>query len=305
MYPTPPSIKTEVFFRVPDHLRRPGQLNAERRAAAKGGDKTDCFLEGPSFDLNGNLYLVDVAYSRIFRVDPAGNIEVLCEYNGEPNGLKIHRDGRIFVTDHKLGLLLLDPNTGGLLPVVERYMTESFKGLNDLFLTSQGDIYFTDQGQSSIDDPNGKVYRLNVAGRLERILHNVPSPNGIVMSPDEKLLYVAATRGNAVWRSYLTPEGALVRTGIFVQLSGGTGPDGMAMDIEGNLMVAHVGAGIVWGFSALGVPIMRIESCKGLAITNMAYGGKDNRTLFITESESGCVLIANLDVPGRPMHSHQ
>ena len=230
---------------------------------------------------------------------------MLCEYNGEPNGLKIHRDGRIFVTDHKLGLLLLDPNTGGLLPVVERYMTESFKGLNDLFLTSQGDIYFTDQGQSSIDDPNGKVYRLNVAGRLERLLHNVPSPNGIVMSPDEKLLYVAATRGNAVWRSYLTPEGALVRTGIFVQLSGGTGPDGMAMDIEGNLMVAHVGAGIVWGFSALGVPIMRIESCKGLAITNMAYGGKDNRTLFITESESGCVLIANLDVPGRPMHSHQ
>ena len=131
MYPTPPNIKTEVFFRVPDHLRRPGQLNAERRAAAKGGDKTDCFLEGPSFDLAGNLYLVDVAFSRIFRVDSAGNVEVLCEYNGEPNGLKIHRDGRIFVTDHKLGLLLLDPNTGGLLPVVERYMTESFKGLND------------------------------------------------------------------------------------------------------------------------------------------------------------------------------
>jgi gluconolactonase len=79
----------------------------------------------------------------------------------------------------------------------------------------------------------------------------------------------------------------------------------MAMDIEGNLMVAHVGAGIVWGFSALGVPIMRIDSCEGLATTNMAYGGKDNQTLFITESESGCVLIANLDVPGRPMHSHQ
>ena len=153
-------------------------------------------------------------------------------------------------------------------------------------------------------DWTGRVYRLNAAGRLERLMDRVPSPNGIVMNPAEKMLYVAVTRQNAVWKGALAPDGSLNRVGLFIQMSGGTGPDGMAMDQAGNLVVAHAGAGFVWVFSPLGVPILRLDSCQGHMTTNVAYGGPDNRNLYITESESGCVLVARLDTPGQLMHSH-
>ena len=304
MYPAPPVIKTEVFARIPDKFRKRGQLSAERLAAGKGNLNTDSFIEGPSFDKAGNLYITDIAFGRIFRIRPSGDVDLVAEYDGEPNGLKIHRDGRILVTDHKCGLLLVDPDSGSVTPIVQRHMTETFRGLNDLFITREGDIWFTDQGASSMLDCTGRVYRLNTAGRLERLMDRVPSPNGIVMNPAEKMLYVAVTRQNSVWKGALAPDGSLNRVGLFIQMSGGTGPDGMAMDQAGNLVVAHAGAGIVWVFSPLGVPILRLDSCEGHMTTNVAYGGPDNRNLYITESESGCVLTARLDTPGQLMHSH-
>ena len=305
MYPAPPVKKTEVFARIPDKYRRPGQISAERVAAGKSSPHTDCFIEGPAFDKAGNLYLVDIAFGRVFKVKPSGDIDVVAEWDGEPNGLKIHQDGRIFIADHKCGLLLLDPERGSVSSVAPRYMTENFKGLNDLYIARNGDIYFTDQGQSSIQDPSGRVYRRDVAGHTVRLLDNVPSPNGIVMSPNEKTLYVAATRGNCVWRANLLPDGTgLVRPGIFVQMSGASGPDGMAVDQAGNLVVAHAGAGIVWVFSPLGQPIWRIDSCQQAHTTNVAYGGPQNRHLYITESESGCVLVTEMEIAGQPMHSH-
>ena len=304
MYPAPPIVKTEVFARIPDKYRKRGQLSAERLAAGKGNASTDSFIEGPSFDKAGNLYITDIAFGRIFRIKPSGDVDLVAEYDGEPNGLKIHHDGRILVTDHKCGLVQIDPDSGSVTPVVQRHMTEMFRGLNDLFITREGDIWFTDQGASSMLDWTGRVYRLNTAGRLERLMDRVPSPNGIVMNPAEKMLYVAVTRQNSVWKGALAPDGSLNRVGLFIQMSGGTGPDGMAMDQAGNLVVAHAGAGFVWVFSPLGVPILRLDSCEGHMTTNVAYGGPDNRNLYITESESGCVLTARLDTPGQLMHSH-
>ena len=142
-------------------------------------------------------------------------------------------------------------------------------------------------------------------GALDLLLSNVPSPNGLVLTPDEGILYLAVTRGNAVWRVPLNPDGTLGRVGIFIQLSGGTGPDGMAMDSEGNLAVCHVGLGSVWLFTRFGRPLCEIPSCTGHATTNAAYGGADGRTLFITESETGTILQARLEAPGLPLYSHQ
>jgi gluconolactonase len=103
----------------------------------------------------------------------------------------------------------------------------------------------------------------------------------------------------------LSPDGSIGRVGIFIQLSGGTGPDGMAMDESDNLAVCHVGLGTVWLFSHLGEPLYRIRSCAGLQTTNCAYGGKDGTSLFITESATGSVLRAELQVAGRAMFSHR
>lgn len=305
MFKAPPEIGTEVFARIPNQYRKFGQLSQERILAGKGSPKTDSYIEGPAFDRDGNLYIVDIAFGLIYQINPQGQVKLLVEYDGEPNGLKIHRDGRIFVADHKNGLMLFDPASGSVKPFIERFKTESFKGLNDLVFSKQGKLYFTDQGQSGLQDPSGRVFCLDMQGNLGCLLNNVPSPNGIALNPAENFLYIAATRANSVWRAMLLPDGSITRVGNFIQLSGGSGPDGLAVDQEGNLYVAHAGLGSVWKFSAQGEPLLRIRSCAGMMTTNLAFGGKDNQDLFITESESGSILRVRMDTPGLTLFSHQ
>lgn len=304
MYAPPEVIQTEIFARLPDKFRRKDPDNpwviVNRR-----GLPADSFLEGPSFDRDGQLYIVDIPYGRIFRISPAGEFTLVAEYDGEPNGLKIARDGRIVITDYRHGLMLLDPASGKVSSLLERRWSERFKGVNDLVFAKNGDIYFTDQGQTGMHDPTGRVYRLRVDGTLDLLVNNVPSPNGLVLNGAEHILYVAATRGNNVWRVPLMPDGTVSKVGIFVQLSGSLGgPDGMAIDQDDNLVIAHAGLGTVWVFSRMGEPLYRVKSCAGLATTNVAYGGPDNKTLYITESETGSILQARMPVAGRPMASH-
>jgi gluconolactonase len=291
-------IKSEVFARVPDRLR------ARENPRRQSGVARDCFLEGPSFDRAGNLYVTNIPYGQIFRVSPQGEFALAAEYDGEPNGLKIHRDGRIFIADHKQGLLLLDPGSGKVESLLDRPHGERFKGLNDLVFAKNGDLYFTDQGESGLHDPTGRLYRLRASGRLEVLLDNVPSPNGLVLTPNEDILYLAVTRNNAVWRVPLLEDGNLGRVGIFIQMSGGTGPDGMAIDAEGNLAICHVGMGSIWRFSRLGRPLAEIQSCAGIGTTNAAYGGPDGKAIYVTESETGTILSARLEIPGKQMYSH-
>jgi gluconolactonase len=132
----------------------------------------------------------------------------------------------------------------------------------------------------------------------------VPSPNGIALSPDERTLYVAVTRANAVWRMPLMADGFPSKVGNFLQLSGGTGPDGIAVLASGGLAVCHVGLGAVWLFGPTGEPEWRVDSCAGHGTTNLAFGGADRRTLYVTESETGQILRADLPVAGLPLYSH-
>ena len=126
------------------------------------------------------------------------------------------------------------------------------------------------------------------------------------MNKEETALFVAVTRGNCVWRMPFLRDGTIAKVGLFVQMSGGMGPDGMALDDAGRLVVAHVGLGSVWVFDRLGVPIYRIKSCAGASTTDAAYGGPERKTLYITEAEHGVILKALLPAPvsGKPMYSH-
>lgn len=301
MFAPPPVIKTEVFAELPDSLRKTGQT-AEWLRVQKRGASMGSFLEGPSFDEEGNLYVVDIPYGRIFRISPVGDFSLVAEYDGEPNGLKFHKDGRAFIADHKNGIMVLDPRTGHVEPYLDRPLLERFKGVNDLFFASNGDLYFTDQGQTGLHDPTGRLYRLDTDGHLDCLLDNVPSPNGLVLDLEEVSVLLAVTRGNCVWRVPMLIDGTATKVGVFLNLSGGFGPDGMALDIEGSLVVCHPGLGAVWIFSRIGVPLYRIQSCTGLVVTNCAYGGPDRKSLFITEAETGTILRAEVPVAGRPMY---
>ena len=168
------------------------------------------------------------------------------EYDGWPNGLKFHRDGRAFIADHKRGIMQFDPASGAVTPVLEEVRREGFKGTNDLVFARNGDLYFTDQGQTGLQDPTGRVYRLSTSGQVNCLLDNIPSPNGIVLSPDEKTLFIAVTRANQVWRLPLHPDGTTSKVAAFLTLSGGlAGPDGLAIDEAGGLAVAHCGLGAI------------------------------------------------------------
>lgn len=301
MFEPPQIVDTEVFTELPREFRQ--LRHSDWADANQAGRQLDSFLEGPSFDTAGNLYVVDIPHGRIFRISPDGVFTLISEYDGEPNGLKIHRDGRIFVADYKNGIMLLDPMTGKIEPLLARRAAERFKGPNDLFFAQNGDLYFTDQGQTGLHDRSGRVYRLSGGGHLDLVLDGIPSPNGLVMDIEEKTLFVAVTRGNNIWRLPLLPDGTTTKVGIFIQLSGGIGPDGLAIDEEGNLAVAHPGLGAVWQFDRLGQPLYRIRSCAGLLTTNLAYGGDDRKTLYITESATGKILMARLNVAGKPMFS--
>jgi gluconolactonase len=304
MFPPPEPLDTRVFARLPDCFRKNDPQNVWA-ITNRRGIPTDSFLEGPSFDRDGNLYVVDIPFGRVFRISPSGEFALITEYDGEPNGLKIARDGKIFITDYRHGIMLLDPDSGRVSTVLERRWSERFKGVNDLVFASNGDLYFTDQGQTGLHDPTGRLYRLRTDSRLELIIDTVPSPNGIVLNQQEHIIYIAVTRGNCVWRVPMMPDGSASKVGVFVQLSGSLGgPDGLALDEADNLAVAHAGLGTVWIFSRLGEPLYRVRSCTGLATTNIAYGAPDRKQLYITESETGTILVADLPVAGRIMYSH-
>lgn len=264
------------------------------------------FLEGPSFDRDGNLYVTNPPFGEILRIRPDRSVELVIAYDGRPVGLKIHRSGEIFVADKINGILRLDPASGRIEPYVGRErLHPGYQGVNDLVFGRNGDLYFTDQGETDLSHPTGRVFRYTATGRLDLLLDNVPHPNGIVLNPAEDHLFVAATFGPAVWRCALNDDGSLGRVGVFQTFSAGfSGPDGLAMNRDGGLAVCHHRMGTVWTFTPLGEPEFRIRSSRGHFTTNLAYGGPENRRLYITEAEHGVVLVADLPVPGQPMFSH-
>jgi gluconolactonase len=291
---TPPRlIETKVFSAMPDNFRRKG-VATEWTDANRPGTPTNSFIEGPAFDAEGHLYIVDIPFGRIFRISPDGIWSLAAEYDGWPNGLKIANDGRIFVADYRHGIMELDAKAGKMQPVLRSRNSESFRGCNDLHLASNGDIYFTDQGQTGLHDPTGRVYRLAKSGRLDCLIDTGISPNGLVLDPQEAVLFVAMTRDNAVWRLPFMRDGSVSKVGRFCSLFGPSGPDGMTMDRAGRLFVAHASLGHVFVFAPNGECIARIKSCTGGACTNVAIGGANRDRLYITESVSGSVLVADI-----------
>ena len=220
----------------------------------------------------------------------------MVEYDGWPNGLKIEPDGRILVADYMHGIMELDARAGRMLPVLTARNSESFKGCNDLHHRLQWRHLFHRSGP---DRPaRSDRARLSAAtdGRLDCLIDTGISPNGLVLDPSESVLFVAMTRDNAVWRMPFMKDGSVSKVGRFCSMFGPSGPDGMTMDSAGRLFVAP----------RLARPCLRLRAerradradqvVRRASCTNVAIGGAKRDRLYITESVTGTVLVADIGV---------
>jgi gluconolactonase len=305
---TPPQvIEARALTRLPDSFRR--KRRTEWSDANKPGHEVDSFLEGPSFDRAGNLFVTDIPFGRIFRISPALEWTLVAEYDGWPNGMAFHRDGSLWITDYRRGILQLaaeggHPRVGGdPVTVLGHRNSESFKGVNDLTFDFAGNCYFTDQGQTGLHDPSGRVYRLRATGQLDALIGGIPSPNGVALDTTGKFIFVAVTRANQVWRGPMLADGSVTKVGAFRTFFGTSGPDGMAVDVDNRLVVAHASLGGAFLLNARGEITHFIRSPAGTTVTNVAYRPGTSK-LVMTESETGTILEADLPAPGAPLFSH-
>ena len=294
----PEVVRTRVLTSMPNEFRKARPTAWAN--ANKAGQEIDSFLEGPCFDRAGNLYVTDIPYGRVFRIAPNLEWTLVVQYDGWPNGAAIHRDGSMWITDYRRGLLRLDLASGARgepSSILGHRNSESFKGLNDLTFDRDGHCYFTDQGQTGLHDASGRVYRLRAGGQLDLLFGGIPSPNGIALDATGKVLYVAVTRANQVWRGPLLADGSVSKVGAFRTFFGASGPDGMAVDAENRLVVCHASLGGAFVLNPRGEVTHFVKSPAGSTVTNAAYRPGTNR-LVLTESETGSILEAEMPAPG-------
>ncbi|KAB8221131.1 hypothetical protein BDV33DRAFT_190720 [Aspergillus novoparasiticus] len=231
---------------------------SERSINQKRGKPLDSFLEGPIYVSTLDLpFITDIPYGCIFSIDSNANWTFVTVYDGEPNGLVWnHITKKIIIADFKQGILDLDPISRELQTIASRYQGERLKDPNDLVITADGVIYFTHQGMTGLQGPTGRL-----------MISNGPSPNGLVLNRDEKALLMAMTRDNA-------------RIGRFSGYYGIGGPDGMAQDAEGNVLVAHSTLGTVFVHAANGELVMEIKSPRGAHTMNLTWVESETATIL-------------------------
>jgi gluconolactonase len=290
----PPELTARVMTRLPDHFRVP--TRNEWTSANLGGAEAEAVLEGPAFDARGRLHVVDIPFGRIFRIEH-DTWHLLAHYEGWPNGLKVAPDGMLIAADYRRGLVRIEVESGIVTPLLTTVASEGLKGINDLTLHPNGAILFTDQGQTGLHDPTGRVWRLWPDGRLDRLIGNAPSPNGLALNAATTHLYVAMTRSAQIWRFALRDDAVVNKVQCFCQLPGGrTGPDGLAVDQYDRLFVCDPGHGCVWVLDSHGEPCLRIVSSAGRVLTNCALA-PDGRTLVITDASTQSILACEVPQP--------
>ncbi len=275
---------------------------------------TIAFTEGPTVHADGTVYFTDLrGDGRIMKMTPNGTVSTFRAPSYRANGLIFDDRWRLLACEGGNGRDMLpritrtDLETGAIQVVADQFEGKQFHQPNDLTIDNQGRIYFTDRpGPNITPEQTGVhgVYRIDPDGTVERILTEpeIERPNGIVISPDDKILYLIETAqqegGSRLIRAYdLDEDGTVDNMRIFHDFYPGRSGDGMTIDSEGNLYVA---AGLnqlrgtsetldtvagVHIFSPAGELLEHIP-IKEDTITNVAFGGNDLKTLYVTSGKT-------------------
>lgn len=256
------------------------------------------FTEGPAVDKEGNVYFTDQPNDRIFKWSVGeGKLSVFHENAGRANGLYFDKQGNLLsCSDMDNEIWRIDMN-GNHVVLVTDFAGKKLNGPNDLWVDPQGGIYFTDPlykrdywtRDPEMQQDGEHVYYLFPDGKkLVRVATDLEKPNGIIGSPDGKLLYVADIKAGKTYVYKIQPNGELTGKKLFTSM----GSDGMTIDKEGNVYLTGKGVTV---FNPNGEQIAHIPVEAGWT-ANVCFGGKDMKTLFITASEG--FYSVNMKVAG-------
>ena len=226
-------IDADIFATLPAALHYRGEPNEWVRMT-RPGHAAALVPRGTVFDDDGATLVRRRAVRAHLPHRRAGDWTLAHAGDGQPHGLARMDAGMFAVADYRLGLMRFDAASGTMTPICEGVNVERFRGLGDITRAPNGDLWFTDPGRSSLSDPTGRVFRLRSGARTPSSCSpTFPIRTASAFSPDGRFVYVAATRANAVWRLLAdAPDPVYPMVGMWVQLSGGLGPDGIAVHAE-------------------------------------------------------------------------
>lgn len=284
-----------------------GELVATRIPAADG-DGSKGLYEGPVW--NGEaLYFSDFTFadgfpSKIRRLTAAGTVETVIDPSGS-NGLALGSDGALVAATHdRKELSRFDLVDGSRMRIVGEYAGQPFNSPNDLVIGADGTIWFTDPDYQRAAAPGGqdktRVYRVGTDGEVTVVDDSLYNPNGIALSPDGTVLYVAGLhvaggQENGVLRAYPL-AGGKAQGGHRDLVTDAVIPDGLAVDCLGNIYLTEHTRRRVRVVTPQGEPLATIAVDANL--TNAAFGGPQRRTLYLTGA--GSIWSIELDVTGLP-----
>jgi gluconolactonase len=262
------------------------------------------FTEGPLWHPDGFYYFVDIRKNALHRITPGKPAELVRDNTNESNGTTFDLEGRVVICEGgNRRVTRWAPDAKSKMEILmDRWQGKRLNRPNDVVCKSDGSLYFTDPGYrvpfEQREMQHAAVYRVKPDGSVSMVA-DFEYPNGLAFSPDERRLYVANTR----WAQYihlleLDSAGTMVRRRIFAEMPSDSDkngvPDGMKVDVEGR--VYCTGPDGTWVFAPDGTRLGIIKTPEYPA--NIAFGGPDLKTLFLTANTS--VYTLRMKVPGQP-----
>jgi gluconolactonase len=286
-------IDSIIFYNVSDPLYKSRDFTEE------GIFTSGC--EGPAVDSKGNLYAVNLTregtiaimdhdgYARIFSVLPQGSTG---------NGIRFDKQGTMYIADYTGHNVLFIPEGDSAAQVYVHNV--AFNQPNDLAIMSNGILFASDPDWGN---NKGKLWRIGTDKVPVLVGDNLGTTNGVEVSPDDKYLYVNESAQLKIWRYDLDETGEISNKTLFASFSD-YGLDGMRCDITGNLYVTRHGKGVIAIFSPAG-SLLREVPMKGELVSNIAFGGPDGRSCFVTLQDRKMIETFRTATPGREWQLNQ
>ena len=239
------------------------------------------FTEGPAVDAEGNIFFTDIPNNRIHKWSLAGKLSTFRENSGGANGLFFDKNGNLLACEGgNRRLVSIDPQ-GKVTVLADKYDNKKLNSPNDLWPDLKGGIYFTDPrygNRDNLEQDGEHVYYLTPdRKKLIRVIDDMVRPNGLIGTPDGRLLYVTDPGDKQTFVYTINADGTLSNKKLFAP----EGSDGMTIDNEGNV---YLTVDAVHVYNSTGNLIETIEIPERPA--NVCFGGKDKQTLFITARTS-------------------